>query len=214
MKYIFEISHRASVSESAEAIHNSLINFLKETGTPWGINPEIEILFPGYKGGISAIIELKKQLSRNIRCTIMYAHRNALDNHQLSDDSIYYEIDSKKIEYSDLVHNLIPKFIKFFNAYSAKLYPEDLIYEDFEKSRNKNLRECIYRFYPVMYFDKELCNKALKVYPDRIIGMLNPVVIRSEILNEGVYYIASDEIFAVTECNEFDEKVRSLVNNL
>jgi len=210
MKFIFELCAR-STNEEAEIKHDSLILFLKQINKPWGIENNISVPFPGFGKEITAICILNKFIGKGIKCLISYRYRNMLRNDPSCDDKIYYEFDLKKVDYKELVTDLFPKYILAFNSYRARILPEELIYLDFNKSRNKNLRETIIRFYPVMFLDNELCARAIKMSPVTVYEKLKGVVEKVELIGTGIFIIASFNALSIDDCNKFDTTIRALL---
>lgn len=211
MKYLFELNSKAELNESVEKKHESLVSFLKLIGPPFGIDNKTDIQFPGFGKEFTAIQSISKFLGKGINATLFFRYRNMLRDDHSSDDRIYYEINIKKFDYSHLINELLPNFICAFNAYKAELFPEELIYLDFEKSRNLNAREKIYRFYPNMFISSKLCESALAKPLSKAIEIITPIVENVKLINNGIYFQASSTPLTVHECNEFDRKMHLLL---
>jgi hypothetical protein len=82
----------------------------------------------------------------------------------------------------------------------------------FEKSRNKNLREAIIRFYPVSFLDEQLCLRTLGLTSKQVFDKLDSQVEKVEFFNGGVLIIGSSNALDVQESNELDLKIRNLLS--
>lgn len=212
MKYNFDLESRSSLDISAEQKHLKVVEFLKTINEEWGVNPAIDIPFPGFGEEAYATLSLRKVFKKSISCLIQYRYRNMLSDHHSCDDRIAYEFNVTKIDYERLVEQVFPRFIQAFSAYRGSIYPEELIYLDFEKSRFKNSREVIYRIYPVMYLDRILCKRVFLLTPEEVFEKLKTQIYKVEIINDGILLIASSKPLSVTECNEFDLRIQALLN--
>lgn len=213
MKQIFDLSYRTTLNESAEHSHDKFIRYLKKLGPPWGIKNDVIVPVPDFGRDFFADVTLKKFLENKIKGRIHYRYRNSLTDHHSCDDSILYEFNDKNIDYEHLILDRFTDFVANTNAYEASIFPDDLLLVTFEKSKFKNLRENIIHFYPVMYFDEILCEKALKMSPAKFVNAVEGIPERVEVFQDGVLLIASSKIMSVNACIVFDEEIRrSLLN--
>jgi hypothetical protein len=210
MKYIFELASRAK--EDVEVKHQKLVECFRKNGKPWGIDPDVILPFPDFGKEHFASMVLDKYFGKGIQCSVYYRYRNMLSDHHSSDDRIYFEFNAKKQDYESLITVFVQEFIYYFEVYRGELFPEDLIYVDFDKSRNINLRERTYRFYPVMFLDRELCKRALLKTPEEIVAKLDKNIEKAELYNGGVLITASSRILNVSECNEVNERIGKLLD--
>jgi len=130
----------------------------------------------------------------------------------LNDDRVYIEFDSKKVDYTYLVKKIFPEYILHFCPYSSEIYCESLIFKDFEKSRNKNKRKSIDRVYPVCFYDEKFCKDVFNKSPKKIVSLLNGEVFNVELFGNGIKIIAGLTPFSISESEEFDKKVRSILS--
>ena len=210
MKYIFELNSRTTLEESVESRHLKIIDFLKKIDPPWGIGNDV-VEFPRFGQGHVAQVILNKYLGKGIKGSIFYRYRNMLSDDSSCDDRIYFEFNVKKIEYGDLVDNIFPQFIIAFEAYRAVIFDEKLIFGDFEKFRAGNLRNAVYRVYPISFFDEELCSRAFGMSSKNIAEKLENHIDVSEIANHGLFIQNSSKFFTTEEADEFDSQVRELL---
>lgn len=211
MKCILEINSRVQLNESAESKHNRVIGELKKINSPWGVYTNDEIPFPGFKKEIFANVNLNKYMGNGIKCSIYYRYRNTLADDNMSDDRIYLEFNAKKNDYEDLATNILPKYIKLFDAYRAAIYSEELMFYDFERSRNVNFRNSIFRFYPVFFFDQTLSLRSLGISSEKVFNKLRDKVVSTRLLNNGILINSSKNLLSVDDANDFDMKVSSIL---
>jgi hypothetical protein len=134
-----------------------------------------------------------------------------LKDNSSDDDHMQVEFNPLKVDFKELVNHIFKRYIDFFGAYTASIFNEELIYVDFEKSRNKNLRETIYRFYPVSFLDEELCMRALKLTPKQVSQRLGGHVESVELFGNGVIIIGSSKPLTAQESDEIDSEIRKLL---
>jgi len=156
---------------------------------------------------------MNKHFGRGIKCSIFYQYRNLLQDHSLQDDRMYLEFDPKKVDYADLADNILPAYVDIFESYRAVIYDEELLFADFEKSRNVNLRETILRFYPICFYDEELCLRSLHNPVSEIFDRLIQNNIKVSILGNGIFINYSSKFFTVQEADEFDSKISTILNH-
>lgn len=210
MKHIFELSSRPDLKIDPISKHNLLINFFETLPEPWKLNSN-QVPIPEFGDHFVAIVNLDKFLGKGIKCSVFYRYRNMLEDNASDDDRVYIEFNSKKVDFHYLVDVIFPKMVEVFNAYKGIIYNEQLMFVDFEKSRNKNLRETIYRFYPVNFLDEQLCQRALRLTSKQVADKLDKQVEKVEIYNAGVLIIGTSKALDVQESNEFDLKIRNLL---
>jgi len=212
MKYLFEIASRTTLDQSVEKKHKTLIEGLKQVPDPWGVaDKSKDYDVSAFGNQLISVFKLNKILGKNIKGEIIYRYRRLLADDSSNDDHIHIEFDPSKIKYIELIDVVLKQYVSSFDAYSASIFNEDLIFEDFEKSRNKNFRDTILRFYPVCFFDEELSLRALKLAPQEVITRLTGQVEKVEIFRGGVVIIATNHLMSREQANDFDLKIASLL---
>jgi hypothetical protein len=211
MKYKFELSSRTDLNISVEQKHEKIINGLKQILSPWGIK-DGSYPAPEFGDAIIAVFNFDKILGKTLSGNIIYRFRRMLENHSLDDDVINIEFNPKKLDYAFLIEDVFKKYIDFFEPYSAHIFDEELIYQDFERSQNKNLRKDLIRFYPVSFFDAKYCMDALGVSLLELKNLLLEKVERVELYKDGIIIIASSKLLNSEQSNKMDENLRRLVN--
>jgi hypothetical protein len=211
MKCIFEVNSRPKLSESAESKHDKLIKLLKEIGQPWGLPPDIEVPFPGFKGEFTATSSLSKFLGNGIKMTVFYRFRNKLQDEQTNDDRIYIEFNTKKVDYEHLVTKVFAEVIKGFNAYTADVFDQQLIFKDHAEKRFANRRKVINRVYPVSFYDAELCKVFFKRYPKELVESLDGQFYKAEVFNDGLLIIADTVPYSMEASIEFENQIRKIL---
>jgi hypothetical protein len=211
MKCIFEVNSRPILSESAESKHDNLIKLLKEIGLPWGLHPDIDVPFPGFKGEFTATSTLTKFLGNGIKMSVFYRFRNNLQDEQTNDDRIYIEFNSKRVDYEHLLTKVFPEVIKGFNAYTADIFDQQLIFKDHEEKRFANRRKVINRVYPVSYYDTELCKVFFKRYPKELVKSLQEHHYKAEVFNDGLLIIAGTMPYSMETSIEFENQIKKIL---
>lgn len=209
MKYIFELSSRTDVNTSVEKKHKKLIGGLKLVKSPWGIGEGIYPA-PTFNDAIVAMFSFNKLLGKGINGDAMYRYRSLLTDDSMDDDKIYIEFNPSKIDYNTLLSDVFKKYIDFFEPYVAQIFDEEIIYEDFERTQNKNLRKDFIRFYPVSYYDAKYCREALGVSLLELKTLLIGQVDKVELYKDGIIIIASSDLLSIEEADRIDAKLKSL----
>jgi hypothetical protein len=211
MKYLFKVASRTKEDCFIEKKHKKVINGLKEIAPPWGIAKETLCLLPDFKDDILIVIPLKRILGNGIKGDLIYRYRRLIEDDSSDDDHLYIEFNPLKVDYNVLVNEVFKKYIEYFDAYSASIFNEELIFIDFEKTRDKNFRNDIVRFYPVSFLDSELCARALNLTPMEIYQKLDNHIEKVELFMNGVIIVGSSKVLTAQESEELDLKIRKLL---
>lgn len=199
------------MAESAELKHERFVGFLKQIGTPWGIQENVDVGTPQFGEEFTGTVNITKFLTNGVKMIIFYRYRNRLDDHHSSDDRIFIEFNSKKIDYEFLINIVFPHYVIAFGAYSANIFNEMLIYKDFERSRNKNGRKSIVRIYPVVFYDSQFCKEVFRMNVKEILKKLSGQVYKALLHNNGIIIVADIKPLSVEESDEFDRKIRTIL---
>ncbi|WP_121356802.1 hypothetical protein [Flavisolibacter nicotianae] len=210
MRYRFDLSSRTSINISVEQKHEKIINGLKVIPKPWGVEDGFYPV-PDFADGIIAIFPLDNILGEGITGNIIYRYRRRLEDSSMDDDIINIEFNPKKVDYGHLLNETFKKYIDFFDPYAAQIFDEEIIYQDFERVQNKNLRKELIRLYPVNYYDTQYCNDALGMSPIQIKELIAGSVEKAELYRNGIIIIVSSKLLYVEQADKIDMELKSLL---
>ncbi|KAA9338329.1 hypothetical protein F0P96_05705 [Hymenobacter busanensis] len=208
MKY--QLWLRSKPEASVEEKHKSLITALQSLEEPWRLHGA-DFPTPEFGSDLYASFSFHKCLSKGIRGHVFYRYRNMLADTSGHDDYLYFEFNARKIDFRYIVDSVLPALIRSFNAYYGYLAIEELIYVDFNKSRHRDYRKELVRFYPVFFMSDELCTKALGFTARSVKAKLENTPTKTELLNDGILLISSYSPLTVAESARVDTALNSLL---
>ena len=133
------------------------------------------------------------------------------DDDNFYDDRIFIEFNEKNVDFEDLITNIFPLFIKNFDAYTANILDQTLIFKDFEERRFGNRRKVISRIYTISFYDYLLCKSFFKRPPEKIVKLLNNHIYKAEPFNNGVLIRAGVTPFNMEKSIEFENSIKSIL---
>jgi len=213
MKYILKVNTRTSDLVSVNDRHKKFINGIIGLDNNWGLQPGIDYVAPEFKNSESlTTFPLGKMLKKKQKGDIIYVYRSSkLTDEGVDDDRVWLEFNPAKVDYQQLVYEALPLYISNFNAYLAQIYDDEFIDIDFDLSRGKNLREVIYRFYPVHYIDDQLCTRALgyNLYEmkERLEGNVEAILS----IGRGLLIISTSLVMSLDDAIENHNKINFLL---
>jgi hypothetical protein len=219
---LLQTGYRARADESIESRHAEFVANMSRVGPPLGFagveppsTPQImkadDLL--AHEWFLYPVRGLK------LKMTYMFRHERYLnrdDSHLDDSISIEFKTSNKALNYRELLHEHFPRVIEAYRGYWARsLYSSryDINYTDCawnewsgrdttnptywklrnDKSIDVDGRNNIYTLEPAMYWDAELCQRALGFGRDEVIQRLNGKVPRAEPLMDGVYVVFNDD---------------------
>jgi len=206
---IFEIHAETFDGSVAESKYRSFIKSLTLLGGNWGLAPDSVIPPLDFKKESVAFINWNKLFKKIVRYSLFFRYRNMLYDHHACDDRVYVEFNTPKVDYEELIYSVFEFYVKEFDGYFASIFPEELIYEDFDLTRNKNVRKYVHRFCPVMFVSNKLCQKAFGVSVEQLAKVLSGHVEKVWYFNDGIGYIHSAKVLTPEACNTFDQAIKN-----
>ena len=211
MKYIFELSRRTTLQDDIDLKHQELLTGLSLVNQPFGKNSKIDYQSPFFGNDMTAIVSLNKILGSGVKGFVSYRYRRLLDDIAEHDDHIHITFNTNKINFQDFVNSVIKQYIDCFKPYKAVVYNEDLIYDDFEKSRHKNTRKEIFRHYPIAYYDETFCKEAIKLSANDLYIKIKEKVDTVELYSNGILITSVIDFVNVEESNICHNKMSRLL---
>ncbi len=205
MKYELILRCRPNPSENVKERHIAFLEVLKKLDENWAVTglPSAEEPVPGGSESFS----LKNHTPKSLTGDLRYSSRETLRNHGSSDDYLVFEFDTSYKGCKQLDLQFFKKLIESLSPYYMYLGDYEFTFIDKAKVRKMNLRESIHRFYPVTYFDKELCISAFNLTPNEFISHIANEIDGFSIVNDGVLFMWN-ELFVPLEDAE---KMNSLI---
>ena len=214
MKYVCHINSRAEYRVSAEMKHERIISCMKKVKGGLGIPPLTLCPFPGFKDHFTTFFNLKGKMEGISSGFINYRIRNKLEDKHSSDDRIYIDFSTKKVNISHLV-SAVHEFIDKFDAYLLFLYPDELApiinkNVPFEIKSRVNFRKDIDAIYPLQYMDKILVQNVFDCEPLDLCIKLKKEVYNVELLKDGVFIQALGDYATIADVFSFTAKMQEL----
>jgi len=194
--------------------HEKFMSRLAELQDDWGLTtrtwPEAKDPFTEHM----EIVNLRKCFRKEIYgAEVQYQNRKYLIDHPQYDDFFMFEFNPKKLNYGELVNDIFQEYIGSFGAYVGEIHDQALIHLDFDAWRQSgiNERSGVFRFYPVCFFDQELCSRAFQLTPNEVAARVSDNVEGVKLVSNGVLIVASSKIVSIDGANEIDRKLKSLL---
>lgn len=123
------------------------------------------------------------------------------------------EFNPKKVRYDSLVNTVFPGYIEAFQPYAGFIGDEEFTYVDFDRSRNRNARYEVIRFYPVAFYSNEFCMTALRLTPEELSRRVADVVMTVKNVAGGVLIVGIDSPIDFNRAEEFHVTMQKRLSN-
>ncbi len=220
-RILLQTRYRARADESIDSRHTEFVANMSRIGPPLGFSGVAPPATPQMRDGDLSALEWFRYLTPGVKLQMHYKFRsgrylNRDESHFDDSISIEFKTSNKALNYCELLHEHFPRVIEAYCGYRARaLYSSqyDIDYTDCfwdewsgkeptnptywklrnDKSIDVDGRNNIYTLEPAMYWDAELCQRALGFGRDEVIQRLNGKVPRVEPLMDGVYVVFNDD---------------------
>lgn len=206
MKYVLRLRARPEKVSIAEK-HQRLVSTLKRLGGPFGLSDK-EFAIPECGEELTARFDIGRELGKGINGFVSYRYRGGLRDHGDCDDLLDLEFAAKKVDYELLLTNVVPKYVEAFQPYYGFVGDEEFTYIDFDRSRNKNPRLDLIRFYPVAFYGDMFCREALGILPAELTRSVADLVSRIQEIEGGVLIVVDDKPLSLERAEEFEAAIR------
>jgi len=209
----YQIMIRSIPKDTIPEVHSRIISVMNGIPKPWGFEGDGGPSVPDCGKGLLAQVKLLKYLGPGVRGSIVYNYRGCQGDDDMYDDFMVLEFNPAKHQYSELLRSILPRYIKAFPAYLAFIRDDDWILIDREEMLKTapNRRTSVHRIYPVHYFNDLLCLRAFKKTPAELIKLLSGECEHIELMNSGVYLIATSKIIGLEEANQINDRLLKLI---
>jgi hypothetical protein len=219
-KLELSLRHRANYKESIGQKHQNFLKGINDLILPWNFKELDKI--PDIGTELIAVINLNKLFKKGINGYLSYPYRDKsyLKDNAQYDDILILEFDPDVLDYSNLIKNILPTFIKAFNCYRATIQNIGIANKDWpliiqkcnESGIDVDGRDGVFRINSVNYYDEELCRRAFRLNPSDIVNRLSGKVESVSMLNDGVLLVYSKEVLPIDELEKIDANVKSLLS--
>ncbi|WP_460132368.1 hypothetical protein [Pseudomonas sp. S1_E04] len=218
-KYKLEFRHRPSVSESIEERHINFLKAIGDLGVPWNLNGPLEV--PSIGSELVVSVSLDKLLPTGVKGRISYALRDKkhLEDDAQFDDTLFIEFSRYKVNYSDLLKVVFPRYVKTFGSYRAVLHDWDITRGDWPlvleacdaTKKDINGRDGVFRINAANYFDRELCLRAFGRDPAQLVELLSGYVEEVREFEGGILIVISYIPISTAELISVGGRLRELM---
>lgn len=218
-KYKLEFRHRPNFSESIEDRHNNFLRVVSDMGVPWGLNDSLKV--PPIGSELVTSVSLDKLLPVGVKGRISYALRDQkyLEDDAQFDDTLFIEFTASKVDYSDLLKVVFPRYIKAFGSYRSALHDWSVTRSDWPlvveaceaTKKDVNGRDGVFRINAANYFDKELCFRAFGKGPRELVDSVSGCVEEVREFEDGVLIVISYNPLSAGELLSAGDRLKSLV---
>lgn len=218
-KYKLEFRHRPNFSESIEDRHNNFLRVVSDLGVPWGLNDSLKV--PPIGSELVTSASLDKLLPVGVKGRISYALRDQkyLEDDAQFDDTLFIEFTASKVDYSDLLKVVFPRYIKAFGSYRSALHDWSVTRSDWPlvveaceaTKKDVNGRDGVFRINAANYFDKELCFRAFGKGPRELVDLICDYVEEVREFEDGVLIVISYNPLSADELLSAGDRLKSLV---
>ena len=218
-KYKLEFRHRPNFSESIEDRHNNFLRVVSDLGVPWGLNDSLKV--PPIGSELVTSVSLDKLLPVGVKGRISYALRDQkyLEDDAQFDDTLFIEFTASKVDYSDLLKVVFPRYIKAFGSYRSALHDWSVTRSDWPlvveaceaTKKDVNGRHGVFRINAANYFDKELCFRAFGKGPRELVDLISDYLEEVREFEDGVLIVISYNPQSADELLSAGDRLKSLV---
>ena len=202
MKYVMRLRARPDKLMIAEK-HMRLVSYLSKLSGPFGLRSS-DFPSPDCGQELSARFELGKELGKGIKGFVRYRFRGGLEDQGDHDDLLDLEFDPRKMDYSILLREVFPCYVRAFQPYFGFIGDEEFTYVDFDRSRNTNSRYELIRFYPTAYYSNWFCANSLGLSAEELVGRVGDLIVKSELFDDGVILVGADSPIDLDRAEEFN----------
>lgn len=216
-----QVQARVNVNESIEQRHAAFIDEMLQVGPPLGMRglappgaPSIAPMSGNLLGGLWFKYPIK---GLKLQMTSLYRGKSVGKDLSMNDDriSIDFKTSNKALHYASLLREQFPAVIKAYRGYRARakfasysMKYTDMFWNQWENRPTTNEtywrlratpgididgRNNIYTLEPAVFWDGELCRRALGYGPEEVMRRLSGHALLVLPLLDGVYVVFNDD---------------------
>ena len=219
LNYEIELRYRARANEDFLDRHTGFIEEVKYIDPPWGIKDyQSALTLPEIGDHLSVERDLSSFFGNGISCRAAYVLRNEnyLRDDAEFDDHCFFTFNAELVDYEYLVTEVFPTYLKAYTPYRATIQNYEIATTDWDtiakicevSGKDVNGRDGVYRINAANYFDAELCFRAFRLTPERVVEKLNGKVEKVEVFQGGVLIIYTSRYLEPQELLTIDDKIK------
>ena len=180
---------------------------------PWGIGGADIPEPPDPGSNLGAGISISKLLGKGISGRVYYVYRRELEDLGMHDDFLDMSFNPEKVDYKQLVCEVLPTIIIAFNAYFVEVGDTEFCHVDFdaESAAGGDSRSRVYRIRPVFFLDNILCDRAFGLQPDVIARRIENYVEKVMFINNGIYTVANSQPLRFEEADKLCWELKRMI---
>jgi hypothetical protein len=219
MKYNLMVRSWAKSGETIARKHKAIFDTLAELPPPWGLqgNAPPEIPDPGADLGCG--VTISKLLGKGISGRVYYDYRRTFSGIESSEASFADFLDMSfnpiKVDFKQLVVDVLPKLIVAFDAYIAHIGDDKFVDLDFDAKRQYpwegDRRLLVYRITPVCYMDSSICRLNFNLTPEQIAERLEGHVERVCLIHNGIYVVVTSDPLPVEQADVLCHEIKRII---
>ncbi|WP_423597366.1 hypothetical protein [Roseateles sp. MS654] len=217
IKLLLQLFHRPRIDEGVEDLHQNFISAWRAEAEPFGLSPSFEDPAPVVRPDALVAVKHLKIPKARTHYSFKYIRRSGKLVTQDSvsfDDVMTCQLAVDEEHYCDLQYRWLPKFASAFRCYRAQVSIPDYAfnYTDWgwnewadrptanptyhrlkaDKSIDMDERNNIFTLHPAMFWDEELCIRALNCGPEEIVRRLLGHAAHCQLVGNGVHLVLSN----------------------
>lgn len=217
-----QVGYRARVDETIEESYARFFENMQKFGPPLGLQglePPIAPLIRLESGDLSGLTWYRYPIKGlKLQMTALFRHETHIGRDKAGNDdriSIDFKTSNNLLDYSEILRNHFPKVIEAYRGYRARVLLDrhwmkyaDAYWNEWSGRETTNPtfhrlekdpsidvdgRNNIYTLHPAVFWDAELCRRALGYDPDEVMRRLDGQVVLMKPLLDGVYIVFNDD---------------------
>jgi len=207
---------RRNAGEDTVDIHRRYISYWQGKGAPFGLPEGFQDADPTFREGELVAVHFLNMPKGDLRLSFDYKFRSDrfLRDEAFYDDSLIIELKSGSVEYRALLRDWLPQMAQSFGAYRVQVIPLDYVMAYTDSGWNEwadrpssnpgyhRLRERpgvdidgrnnVFTLLPGMFWDAELCMRALGYDPAEVERRIKSEAPLVELTGNGVHVVLNE----------------------
>lgn len=214
--------------EDVQVVYANLCYGLRELDPPWGLKGvdirPLKVRPDWYENGLTY------RPKGDVKAIgIGFSNRNYRKDSEVVDrleDSILIEFNAsrKSIDLRYVVDQVMPTYIRAFDAYFASVLDVDVLVRQKERlwelpreehnqilKQNKPRKKGLTNIWQVNYWASEQCNNYFGLTPEQVVNAVKGQVARADVLEDGAYIVVSYDPMSTDEVEQITPTLMPLL---
>ena len=211
-----QVFRRTNAGEDIVDIHRRYISYWQGKGGPFGLPEGFQDSDPMFREGELVAVHFLNTPKDDLRLSFDYKFRSDkfLRNEAFYDDSLIVKLKFGSVQYRTLLRDWLPQMAKSFGAYRVQVLPLDYVMAYTDSGWNEwadrpssnpgyhRLREApgvdvdgrnnIFTLHPGMFWDSELCKRALGYGPAEVERRIKNEAPLVELTENGIHLVLNE----------------------